>query len=526
MTIPLRVVPLIILVAVGVGPLQAVLDAQVIGMPQSDRHRLAGIAPGVTAVEDSGRSPPTWRGLHAVAPVAALVYNSALPHSLNDGPLWAGRGLNLGVSAGAGLSHRFGGAVVSAQLVPTVTWAQNRPFQIYPYHTDERSPFASPLFPAGVSADLPLRFGSLPLTVLHPGESHVTVSGRSLAGGFSTQQQWWGPGIRNALVISSNAPGIPHLFLRTARPLVSAIGAFEARLIAGTLTESIFFDTISTNDHRAVSGLVVTFRPRAEPNLMLGISRVVYRPSGGPGEALGHAADVLTTWESPRGTLESDLATGAPPDSDQLISLFWQWTLPDGGFEAYGEWARAEIPRSMAEYLAAPHHTQGYTLGFQLAGPARRRGHLIRLQGEITNLEQSTVFPDRPPPEFYTGRSSPQGFTNRGQVVGAAIGPGSSSQWLAVDYFTRSRSAGVFVGRIRWHTDAFYRQVDPRPARRDVTALAGLRGSGGFWRTHGESEITLARRFNYLYQNEGYLGDAVDPVDIFNLTLSVKLRPR
>jgi hypothetical protein len=506
--------------------LQPRLEAQVVGHRQDERQRLAELTSAAADGADTATTVSPRPGLRVVPPSAAVLHNSALPHSLNDGPLWAGRGLNVAVSGGAAARLNRGALTLTGQVAPTFTWSQNRPFQIYPYHTAERSTFASPLFPVGVSADLPLRFGSLPLSILHPGESHVTLEGPAIAAGFSTQQQWWGPGIRNALVISSNAPGIPHFFIRTARPFVSRLGVLEARLIAGTLTESIFFDTLSANDHRSVSGLLVTYRPRAETNLTLGFSRIVYRPTGGPGEAPGNILDVLTSWESPRGTLEGDDAAGHQPDTDQIFSLFWRWVLPEGGFETYGEWARSEVPRSLREYLLAPHHTQAYTLGFQLARPGRLGSHVVRLQSEITYLEQSNVFRDRPAPEFYTGRASPQGFTHRGQVVGAAIGPGSSSQWIAVDYLTADRSAGVFVGRIRWHTDAFYRQVDPQPARRDVTALAGVRGTAAVGGAHAEAEATFARRFNYLYQNEGYLGEAVNPVDIYNLSLMLRLRAR
>jgi hypothetical protein len=497
-------------------------DAQEHGRAQGDRARLGELF-GREARPDSMQPAGEGTQLHVVPASALLVHNSALPFSLNDGHLWAGRGLNLAVSAGIGGRMPVGLVHVSAQLAPTVTWSQNRPFQIYPYHDTRRSPFASPFFAPDASADLPMRFGSLPLLAIHPGESHVTIAGARVAGGISSEEQWWGPGIRNALVMSNNAGGIPRVFLRTAAPLESRIGSFEAILIGGALTESIYFDTTSGNDFRSISGFLVSYRPRWEPNLTVGLGRVVYRPSSGASKALTNLLDAFFIWEAPHSPGE---AGARPPTTDQLLSLFWRWVFPGSGLEAYGEWARSELPRSIREYLVAPQHSQGYTAGLQFARPVRREGDVLRLQAELTYLEQNRALPGRHPTDFYTGRAAEQGYTHRGQAIGAAIGPGSSSQWLAMDYMGSQRSAGMFAGRIRWHTDAMYRRPDPRPARRDVTAFVGGRSSGPIWGRNAEVELTLARRFNYLFQNEAYLGAAIDPIDITNLTLAMRFVPR
>jgi hypothetical protein len=498
------------------------LAAQVIGEPWTERHRLAeitGSARGDTAA-------PSSDALAIYPPELRLIYNSAIPHSLNDGALWAGRGLNASLTVGAGVRRHVGKGRISLQVAPTIAWSQNRPFQIYPSGSPERSPYASPFYDSPASADIPLRFGSLPISSIHPGESHLLFSSGRLVFGVSSESQWWGPAIRNTLLISTNAPSIPHAVVRTARPLVTRIGSFEGRLIAGTLVESLFFDTVAANDTRSVSGFLGVYRPSWEPTLTLGLSRVVYRVVDGAIPPIGDMLSVLTRWESPRGDAEGDPRDRISAEADQIISLFGRWIFPQQGFEVYGEWARTEIPRSLTEYLAAPHHTQGYTVGLQLARPTRGGNDQLRLQTELTYLEQNVVFADRPPRDFYTGRATLHGFTNRGQVVGAAIGPGGSSQWVALDRISATRSLGVFAGRIRWNTGAFYRRVDPRPARRDVTVLAGLRASRDVWSSHVEAEFTAARRLNYLFQNEGYLGDSVDPVDVDNLTLALRLRPR
>src|SRR5688572_32980018 len=106
-----------------------------------------------------------------------------------------------------------------------------------------------------------------------------------------------------------------------------------------------------------------------------------------------------------------------------------------------------DLPRNITELLTAAHHTGGWTFGFQWV-QRKASESWLRLQSELTYLEQSRVFDDRPTPDFYSGQGSQQGYTQRGQVIGAAIGPGASSQWIAVDWLAPRWQLGGFGGRI------------------------------------------------------------------------------
>jgi hypothetical protein len=178
--------------------------------------------------------------------------------------------------------------------------------------------------------------------------------------------------------------------------------------------------------------------------------------------------------------------------------------LPADGFESYVEWARAEQPANLRDALVAPNHTQGYTLGLQYARPVPRAALAVRVQAELTNVEQSATFADRPIGSWYTSRAAIQGYTNRGQVMGASIGPGSSGQWLGADALARQWSGGVFAGRIRWDNDAYY--TIPRPTgnglcKHDVSVLGGVRGTyAGRFGTLGAA-ATFANRLNTFYQH-------------------------
>ncbi|MDP3769117.1 MAG: capsule assembly Wzi family protein, partial [Dehalococcoidia bacterium] len=216
-------------------------------------------------------------------PEVRSVWNSAIAFSLNDGAMWAGHGASVLVRAGV----RAGFGPVQIVLAPELTYSENRPFEVLPGREPGRSTYSSPWHIGTESADLPLRLGDQPWRIVGLGQSSLTVSTGPVAVGASTENQWWGPGIRNAIVMSNNAPGIPHLFLRTTRPLRTPLGALEARWIIGGLTESLYFDTLASNDLRSLSGLVMTLRPGGARGLTVGVARTVYGEAGSTGVVIG-----------------------------------------------------------------------------------------------------------------------------------------------------------------------------------------------------------------------------------------------
>jgi hypothetical protein len=457
-----------------------------------------------------------------LAPQAMVTYNNRLPFSLNDGALWAGRGVNASVSGGARLAL----GRLSLTLAPEVVYSQNLSTRTFAPADSALSLFASRWHVGAHSADLPQRFGNEALVTLGPGQSVLEADLGAIRAGASTENQWWGPGIQNAIVMSSQAEGIPHLFARTARPLRTRLGAIEARWIAGGLVESLYFDTISTNNVRALSGLVATLTPAAEPNLTLGLARVVYSRGSGAGAVPARALDVFTWWDRP--PLEADSATvmadSAAFKRDQIFSLFARWVFPDDGFELYGEWARAVLPSSFRDFINQPNHTQAYTLGVQWARSVRLED-AVRVQTEVTYLEESPASITRPGKPYYVSESIVQGYTHRGQVVGAAIGPGGSSQWLAADYLAQAWQAGLFGGRIRWENDLYYDPGRVSYVAHDVSVFGGVRAGGRLRRNFVLAELTRGLRYNYRFQNPENNPWGNGALDIWNTTLRITVTP-
>ena len=454
---------------------------------------------------DSARESRSRWTLMLLPPELRSVWNSDLPVSMNDGALWAGAGwsarLTTGVRLGVGRSTLI--------LAPDFLYQENAPFQFFPFPQNLEPPrkiHADPFHPLPESIDKPVRFGDETLDEIGLGQSSLTVRLGAVSLGAATANAWRGPGIRNGIIMSNHAPGFPHLFLRTTRPIETRAGKLEGSWILGRLKESDYFDLDPSNDERSLSGLVLTLQPSFEPGITLGLARVVYASKTEKRGWTSAAFDVLRS---------------AP---DQIFSLFGRWVFSPAGFEVYGEWARFEQPASFKDFLEFPGHSQGYTAGFQWA--ARKRGTgVLRVQAEMTNLEPSGAWRVKSIFSTYTSRLVPQGYTHRGQVIGAGIGPGASSQWLAFDFMPEGWRAGAFVGRIRWDNYILWTDVVLHPRREDVSLFWGLRGAVDVLGWNLSGELSHGIRLNYLFQT--FKPDAVtgraEGVDIANTTVTVSL---
>lgn len=475
-----------------------------------DRARLAallGRGEDAGLLRDGGVSTLAPSGLRLVLPEGRLVFNDALVTSLADGPVWSGRGTNVLLRGGA--TWRRGR--VAVVLIPEITSSGNRPIEVFTIDDPARSTWNNPWRTPEAPADLPLRFGTARFSEIRLGQSAMTVDVGSVAVGIGTGNLWWGPGIRNALVLSDNAPGIPRLFVRTPRPLKTPVGAIAGEWFVGGLTESPFFDTVSTNDVRAVSGLALTLAPRGVTGLTVGIARAVVAPVDGAGAIPSHALDVITTWNG----------DGA---RDQMSSFFGRWMVPGGGVEVYGEYAWQRLPASTREWLTTPNADAGWTAGVQWAVP---RGRTIwRTQVEFTDVAQTRVRPSHRPRDWGTGSATAQGFTQRGRLLGVNTGPGATHGWLAVDRVGTRWSIGGFVARTRWENDAFYRQPVRGFTSHDVSFFMGARGGYALSFLDVQGSLAVERRSNFLFRD-----GRTEPLELSaesptNLRATVSLFPR
>lgn len=404
-------------------------------------------------------------GLHLTLldPSLHAVVQSAYPRGVNDGALWAGKGLSAEISGGAMAAL----GPLTATFLPTVYAAANTYFATAPVSQADRSSFSYP-WQSGI--DWPQRLGSEVLTEFDWGQSGIRLDLAGFTAGLTTENLWWGPAQRHPILMSNTAPGFPHAELGTGRPVRTAIGKVETRLVWGSLSESGYFDTASTNDRRFFAGLTAAIEPRWVPGLTLGLGRVFYLPWDSV-----DAGDVLLGLQTVfKEDLADSLNPGGDDDRDQMLSFYARWVLPESGFEAYVEWSRNDHNWDLRDFILEPDHSQAFVVGWTKAiasGP-----NLWRLRGEMTHLERSRTFQVRASPVYYTHHVVQQGYTHKGQLIGAGIGPGGSAQFFSVDRYSPEGRMGLYAERVRYDNDAYYELFGPTDSYlgHDVELTLGL----------------------------------------------------
>lgn len=425
--------------------------------------------------------------LGGVSAEAGVVANSTLPEGRNDGPVWSGKGLTavLGLGGSVGL----GPLEVSAH--PVFFVAQNAAF---PLARAEGSEFAYPWHTEliGARIDLPQRFGDGSYARLDPGETSVGVAVRGVRLKAGTGSLWWGPGVRSAIVMSNNAGGFPHLALGTGGPADLGVGVLEAQWTWGRLAHSDWWDESITARDRYFTGAVVSVGPTFLPGLTLGATRVFVRvlPEGRLA-ASEYLVVLQGVHKAGRATQENPLGDDV---HDQMASVFARWVVT--GLEVYAEWARNDHSWDVRDLAAQLGHSEGYTVGVRRV-VALESGRLLSLTGEATHLEISSTSQVRDAPTFYAHHLVRQGYTQRGQVLGAAVGPGGNVQYLGWDLYHGGGRLGGFVQRRVYDNDAYYAQA-ASPSHPSNHASLDAAASALFF-TRGlevDVELMVSKHFN------------------------------
>jgi hypothetical protein len=432
-----------------------------------------------------------------IDPTFRLRSQGGLPDPRDEGDVWTGRGTSIfirgGLSFDAGLFH--------AVFAPELSVAQNTAFDFLVGTDTSRSSFASAFYTGPFSIDLPTRMGTGWLTLLSLGQSAMWVSHNEFDIGLSASSQHWGPGEEGGLLLGPDAPGIPRAFVRTARPIETEHGAWTLSAFLGTLTESRFFDHDPGNDNRTMFAALASWSPSVVSPFAFGFS---------------HGDIQLGTPFVPHQPLRGSF--------EQMNTLFARVRSPDAGVRAWFELGRPGGLPALRQLVTVPYGGISYLVGLERA--VKYRPGTLLLSTELANLEQTVDIRGVPSQDLYTSGNVPQGFTQRGQVLGYATGPGSQSEHAAADWVASRWSAGLFADRVRWNEDALFRQYLAYPNRHDVSVSAGLRAA---LRVRGQEvalQASTGRRINYEFQNNFFIpGYRTVDVRIPQLTFSVTPAP-
>lgn len=463
--------------------------------------------------------------------------NSAVPYGGNNEAAWYGKGFNTEFAGGFWLTSDY----LTITFRPQWTGSQNLAFDIPRFvPEDDLGNIRYIAEGIGNEIDMPFRFGSTSFQNSSLGYSSIRVHFRNIEAGFSTEPMWWGANVQYPLLMSNNAPGMKHFFVGTRGPLkVPYIGSFEFKYVGGFPEDSPYFDQEDEyQQDRFMNAVNLSYSPFFAPNIHLGLSRAIhtYMEHGVlTAEDYSLILDpiLLTNFIKSRGPF--DLAK----PRNHLNSLYARWVWPESRMEIYGEFFRDDYAFDARDLMMEPRHNSGYAFGFQhlILG---KYANFYKINVEFTNMTPGFLEEVRAQNYYYTDNQIRQGHTNEGQVLGAAIGPGSNSQFMSVDaYFDKGR-IGAYTRRLA-DNNHFHYEYDrflDRPEefrqgygdywrnRTDVTI--GFKGLYKYRRFLISGNLSWTKLLNYGRYNYGEFGRGIniatyEPMDKSNIQFQVGL---
>lgn len=383
--------------------------------------------------------------------------NSDHPYGWNDGAMIPAKGIQTFLSAG--VFAKYGPLTI--QFKPELVIAANSPFETF--NKNQYDIIFARYYDIYNNIDLPVRFGKGAYAAAYWGQSSIRLNYKSLSFGLSTENLWWGPGIRNSLLMSNSAPGFKHLTLNTVRPLKTPIGSFEGQLIAGRLENSGFSPLVpdhtyfgtdlyvpKPNDWRYLAGIIVTWQPKWVPGLFLGFDQ----SSQTYGKDLSGIRSYLPIFSS----IKTVSAPDAPINKqDQRSSVFMRWLWTAEQAEIYFEYGHDNATSDLLQSLLQPEESRAYIFGLRKLLPFRKSTkENILVSVEVTQLQGTSIADDIAGKEWYVSKSIRQGYTNQGQLLGAGIGPGGNLQSLDVSWVKGLKKLGVQIERYVHDNDFYY----------------------------------------------------------------------
>lgn len=373
-------------------------------------------------------------------------YNTAAPYGQNDGALWQGKGYNTAITGGA----RLEGYGFELTFKPQISFSQNLEFDYTkPRYSGENYSGKAELYGdySLGSLDAPQRFGNEPFFNFDWGDSEIRWSWNTFTLGFGTENIWIGPAQINPIMHSNNGPGYPHLDFGLRKQSISIkdidLGELEFRYWGGKLTESDFFDNDENNNDNLITGLYIAYKLPFFDGLTFGLNRTM-----------------LSKWSDISSytlftLLVPFMQTKAGYDeSDQRASIFIDYFIPKGGIDLYFEWGKNDYNSGFDNLVRYPFHTQAITAGFKKSIQFNKTQSIYgQFLCELTFIESSMdyhFFYDWGGigNDFYSHGKILQGYTNKGQYIGAGIGAGGNSQFASYKLFYPKGSTELFLYRI------------------------------------------------------------------------------
>ncbi len=435
-------------------------------------------------------------------------YNSNHPYGFNDGAMIPAKGYQTMVSGGFFLKI----GPLNIQLRPEYVYAANPKFDGFASgHSDQD---LSNYYAYHNFIDAPERYGNSSYSKAFWGQSSIRLNFGPISAGLSNENVWWGPGIKNALILTNNAPGFKHITLNTIRPIKTYIGSFEGQILAGklegsglsslattTLTNGAELFAPKRDDWRYFTGLNINYHPKWVPGLTFGLTRTfnAYKK-----DVKGFKAyfPFFTAYSKVISGLGGD-----PFPRDQYTSVYSRWLFSKAQAEVYFEYGLNDNSYDLRDFIGSPQHSRAYLFGFRkmLLLPGKNGEHIL-FSTEITQLSQSPDRIVRDAGGWYIHGEVRDGHTNMGQVLGAGTGSGGNLQSVDISWVSGLKKLGIGIDRYEHDVD-FYRNAFPDingNSRKWVDFAFALNGEWNYKNLIFNAKLQEIKSLNYQWILKDY----------------------
>lgn len=412
-------------------------------------------------------------------------FNAHHPYGWNDGAIIPAKGYQTLLSGG--FFAKFGPLTI--QFRPEYVYAVNANFQSF--GSNRANEELQYYFVNYNDIDNPERFGNSAYGKFSWGQSSIRLTVGPASLGLSNENIWWGPGIKNSLMMSNNAQGFKHVTLNTVRPVKTPIGSLEGQVFGGRLESSGFTPLQGDNsiwrrprdDWRYLAGLNVNYQPKWLPGLFVGFTRTFM--SYGPDlEGLDDYVPFFIPFQ------KNKIDNGGGDDGsarDQRTSLYARWLFTKAKAEVYFEYGLNDNSYNFRDFIGSPEHSRAYLFGLRKLIPLRyKKDEFIQVGAEITQMSQTIDgLLIRDAFGFYYHGQVGQGYTNNGEVLGAGSGTGGNLQSFDVSWVKGLKRLGLSFDRLEHNRD-FY----------DSAGFGNAKGGSRSW-----VDFALAAEGNWDYKN-------------------------
>ncbi len=425
-----------------------------------------------------------------------IEFNSRHPYNRNNGSMIPNRGFQHIFSAGINIKA----GPLSIKLKPEHHFSENKNFEgfwegHYGYHWAKRYKLWNHI-------DMPERFGERSHNRVLIGQSSIRINWKKLSIGLSNENIWWGPSIRNSIMMSNHAQGFNHITFNTVKPINTVIGDFEFQVITGKLENSgynpprtdyeyagtkLFVPKINQrgdqDDWRYLQGYIFSYSPKWIEGLSFGLIRWVQMYSAlvkGKYPWLDGKPTYFPAFQN--FFRKNDKSENYEQQTNQAAGLFLKWLWQDSKAEIYAEFHHNDSKQNLRDLLLDSDHSRAATIGIQKIFKIKKDNYLFNW--EWTQMEQNASRLLRNAGSWYEHSYVYDGYTNNGEVLGSSIGPGSNSHYLSINRVRLNEKIGVGIEIVDQDNDFYH------------DAFASARDYRRYWK-----DINLHLKFNKKFKN-------------------------